>query len=182
MIPAMPEDETGGGLPGFKPKHIGIVAVVIVVAGIIGAFLAGQGIIPVNPGLVLGSTILFATLIVCCASSLLITSFASKMPEYGEMEIKYREGMDLYEDEEYEKAIPVFLELAGPKLDHKRALFYAAKSYEALDDWENVKKYTKAYLEMKPKDKEAWEMLTSAHKRLFEYEDAEEAQSKADSI
>lgn len=182
MIPAMPEDDAGGAIPNFKPKHIGLIAILIVFGGIIVAWFAGQGFIPLNPGLIIGLTILLATLIVCCSSSLFMTSFASKMSEYGEMEITYREGMDFYEDGEYEKALSIFLKLAGPELSHKRALFYAAKSYEALDDWENVKKYARAYLELKPKDKEVWELLASAHKRLFEYEAAEEAQSKADSF
>lgn len=104
------------------------------------------------------------------------------MPEYGEMEIRYREAMDYYEDNEWDQALPIFLELAGPKLDHKRAVFYAAKCFEAKDDWQNAKKYLKAYLELKPRDREAWELLATAHKRLFEYQDAEEAQAKAENL
>jgi hypothetical protein len=181
MIPAMPEDQPAG-MPSIKPMHIGLAAILIVFGGIILAWLAGQGFLPFNPGLIIGTSILVATLIVCCASSVLITSFASKMPEYGEMEIRYREGMDYYEDGEWEKALPIFVELAGTNLDHKRAVFYAAKCYEATDDWPNVKRYSRAYLELKPKDKEVWELLATAHKRLFEYEEAEEAQAKADSL
>ncbi len=180
MIPTMPEDEAAP--PRIRPKYIGLAAVAIVVGGIIAAWLAGQGIIPINPGLILGTSILLATLIVCCSSSLMITSFASKMPEYGEMEIRYREAMGFYEDGEWDKALPIFIELAGPRLDHKRAVFYAAKCFEAKDDWNNTKKYARAYLELKPKDKEAWELLSSAHKRLFEYEEAEEAQERAESL
>ena len=180
MIPTMPEDTPEP--PRFRPKYIGLAAVLIVFGGIIAAWLAGQGIIPINPGLIIGTTILFATLIVCCSSSIMITSFASKMPEYGEMEIRYREAMDYYEDNEWDQALPIFLELAGPKLDHKRAVFYAAKCFEAKDDWQNAKKYLKAYLELKPRDREAWELLATAHKRLFEYQDAEEAQAKAENL
>jgi tetratricopeptide (TPR) repeat protein len=111
-----------------------------------------------------------------------MTSYASKTVEYGEMEIQYREAKDFYDNEEWEKALPLFLELAGPKNDHKRAVFYAAKCYQNLEDWENVKVYCRAYLKLKPKDKEVWELLSTAHKRLFEYEDAQKAADKASSL
>ena len=75
-----------------------------------------------------------------------------------------------------------FTELAGPKMDHKRALYYSARCYEKFDDWENVKKYCYAYLALKPEDREVWEMVADAHKRLFEYTEAEEAQKRAEEL
>ncbi len=35
---------------------------------------------------------------------------------------------------------------------------------------------------MKPKDKEVWEMLNRAHRRLFEYGEADEALDKANDL
>ena len=42
-----------------------------------------------------------------------------------------------------------------------------------------MKIFCLAYLEIKPKDREVWEMLNRAHKKLFEYEEAEDALDKA---
>jgi tetratricopeptide (TPR) repeat protein len=109
----------------------------------------------------------------------MLGSVASKMPEYGQMEIRFDEGMEHFKNEEWENALLIFTELAGPKMDHKRGLYYAALCYGKLDDWENVKKYCKAYLALKSNDREVWEMLADAHKRLFEYEEAEKALEKA---
>jgi len=87
--------------------------------------------------------------------------------------------MEFYHNQEWEEALKVFREQMGPEMNHKRALFYGAKCCEELDDLECVKKYTKKYLELQPRDKEAWEMLAHAHKRLFEYEESEDALRKA---
>ncbi|TFG31407.1 tetratricopeptide repeat protein [Candidatus Thorarchaeota archaeon] len=175
-----PEDE-GSGIR-FPPKYIGILAMAIVFGGIIVAWLSAQAILPFNGPMVLGMAILAATVVVCCASTLMLGSVASKMPEYGDMEIRFEEGMVYFGNEEWENALLVFTELAGPKLNHKRALYYAARCYEQMDDWENVKKYCNAYLSLKPKDREVWEMLSDAHKRLFEYSEAEYAQEKASKL
>jgi hypothetical protein len=182
MMPQMapPEDESGG--IRFPPMYIGILAVAIVFGGIIVALLSGQGILPFDGPMVLGVTILAATVIVCCASTLMLGSLASKMPEYGDMEIRYEEGIEHYGNEEWDNALLIFTELAGPRLDHKRALYYAARCYEQMDDWENVKKFCNAYLIIKPKDREVWEMLSDAHKKLFEYGEAEDAQEKASKL
>jgi len=131
---------------------------------------------------VLGVTILAATVIVCCASAIMLGSVASKLPEYGDMEIRLDEGMEHYGNEEWENALLIFTELAGPKLNHKRALYYAAKCYEKMDDWKNVKKFCNAYLVLKPKDREVWELLSSAHKKLVEYGEAEDAQVRASKL
>ena len=181
MIPAMPEDREGAA-PNIQPKHIGALAIIIAFGGIIAAFLTAQGFLPGNPSMTLGMALLVSMIVVCCGSSCMMTSYASKTVEYGEMEIRYKEAKEYYDNEEWEKALPIFIELAGPKKDHKRAAYYAAKSYENLDDWENVKFWCKAYLELKPKDREVWELLSTAHKRLFEYEDAQIAADKASAL
>jgi len=98
------------------------------------------------------------------------------------MEIRYDEAKSLYDNKEYEPALQIFKELAGPNLNHKRALYYGARCYEALEDWENMKVFCKAYLEIKSKDKEVWEMLNRAHKKLFEYEEAQEALDRANRL
>ncbi|MFX0108085.1 MAG: tetratricopeptide repeat protein, partial [Candidatus Hodarchaeota archaeon] len=69
-----------------------------------------------------------------------------------------------------------------PRLNHKRALYYSAKCSEQLDDWDTVKKYCRAYLELQPKDKDVWELLASAHKKLFEYEEAQDAMDEASKL
>ncbi|TFG33703.1 hypothetical protein EU527_06995 [Candidatus Thorarchaeota archaeon] len=166
----------------IRPKHIALVAILIVFSGIVLAWLGGQGIIPIEPGMVLGITILIATVIVCCASTIMLGSVASKIPEYAEMELRFEEGLAHYENERWENALLIFTELSGPKMDHKRALFYAALCYDKLDDWENVKKYISAYLALRPDDREGWELLASAHKKLFEYEEAEIALETASNL
>ncbi|MGY5860286.1 MAG: hypothetical protein RTU63_13030 [Candidatus Thorarchaeota archaeon] len=172
--------QEGAGTPfQFKPKYIGIAAIVIVFGGIIVALLSAQGILPFDALMVIGVTILAATVIVCCASTLMLGSVASKMPEYGAMEIRFDEGMEHFKNEEWDNALLIFTELAGPKMDHKRGLYYSALCYGKIDDWENVKKYCKAYLAIKPKDREVWEILADAHKKLFEYGESEDAQKRA---
>ncbi|MHA1862164.1 MAG: hypothetical protein ACTSWA_00240 [Candidatus Thorarchaeota archaeon] len=176
-----PTDSEGESV-NIKPKYIGIAAIAIVFGGIIIAWLSAQRILPFDGPMVLGVTILAATVIVCCASAIMLGSVASKLPEYGDMEIRFDEGIEHYGNEEWENALVIFTELAGPKLNHKRALYYAARCYEKMDDWENVKKFCNAYLVLKPKDREVWELLSNAHKKLFEYGEAEDAQIKASNL
>ena len=182
MIPEMapPEDDSEG--MQIPPKYVGILAVAIVFGGIVVAWLSAQRILPFYGIMVLGITILAATIVVCCASTIMLGSVASKMPEYGEMEIRFDEGMEHYGNEEWENALLIFTELAGPKLNHKRALYYAARCYAQKDDWENVKKFCNAYLVIKPRDREVWEMLSDAHKKLFEYGEAEYATERASKL
>jgi len=182
MMPGMAPTDSEGESVNIKPKYIGIAAIAIVFGGIIIAWLSAQGILPFDGPSVLGVTILAATVIVCCASAIMLGSVASKLPEYGDMEIRLDEGMEHYGNEEWENALLIFTELAGPKLNHKRALYYAAKCYEKMDDWKNVKKFCNAYLVLKPKDREVWELLSSAHKKLFEYGEAEDAQVRASKL
>ena len=177
----VPPKDTGDGI-SFQPKYIGILVIVIGVGGTIVALLSAQGILPFDGIMIFGLTILTATIIICCASTAVLGSVASKMPEYGEMEIRFEEGMEHYKNEEWENALLVFTELAGPKLDHKRALYYSALCYEQMSDWENVKNFCNAYLTIKPKDREVWEMLSDAHKKLFEYGEAEDASERASKL
>ncbi len=181
MIPEMVPPEGTDTQFKMKPKYIAFLGALIVVSGIILAWLGGHGILPFDPGITLTITILTATVIMCCASTLMIGSVASKIPEYQDMELRFQEGLAHFENEEWENALLIFTELAGPTMDHKRALYYAALCYGKVNDWENVKKYIKAYLKLKPDDKEAWELLADAHKRLFEYEQADIALKNATS-
>ena len=182
MMPGRAPTNAAGESINIRPKYIGILAVAIVFGGIIIALLSAQGILPFDGAMVIGITILAATVIVCCASTIMLGSVASKLPEYGDMEIRFDEGMGHYGNEEWENALLIFTELAGPKMDHRRALYYAARCYEQMDDWENVKKFCNAYLVLKPKDREAWEMLSDAHKKLFEYGESEDAQVRASKL
>ncbi|MHA1769279.1 MAG: tetratricopeptide repeat protein [Candidatus Thorarchaeota archaeon] len=174
----MPEDEQDIG-QGLRPKHIGLLAIAVVVGGIVVAVLAARGILPVDPATTLGMSILIGTIIICCGSSLTLTSFASKIPEYSEMETEYSEIKEQYDAGDYEGALEGFLRLAGPNKDHIRAVYYAARCYEKMNDWDNVKTFCRAYLKRKPKDREVWELLATAHKRLFEYEEADRASQRA---
>ena len=70
----------------------------------------------------------------------------------------------------------------GPDMNHKRALYYGARCAEELEDFDTVKVYCKAYLKMQPKDKEVWEILARAHKKFFEYEEAEDALRQAENL
>ena len=181
MMPINP-DQTESRLRIPAPKYVAGLSILIVIGGIIAAWLGGLGYLPIDPGTALGMSMLFATIIVCCSSTLMIGSFAQRVPEYGDMELRFDEGKLRFDNEEWEYALEIFKTLAGSKLDHKRALYYGALCYEELDDWENMKSFCKAYLEMKPKDKEVWEMLNRAHKRLFEYNEADDALKKANEL
>jgi len=179
MIPgAVPQEATEGFSPPYK--YIMLIAALITVGGIIAAWLGGQGILPISPPVALGVTILVATIIVCCSAVIMQGTYISRIVSYSGMDIRFEEGKTHFDNEEWENALLIFTELAGPKMNHKRATYYAACCYEKLGDWESVKKYTKAYLGMKPSDAEAWEMLARSHKSLFEYEEAQYAQEQAE--
>ncbi|MBD3407408.1 MAG: hypothetical protein GF411_14925 [Candidatus Lokiarchaeota archaeon] len=156
-----------------------ILAVVAILVGILLAWLSGRNYIPGNPNLYLGFSIMVSSGIVCCIALCQQREYAGNITDYHEQEIILEHAMMLYEDEEYKQALEKFDVLIGPKKDHKRALYYAAKSCEALDDWTATKRYIKHYLELVPKDREAWELLTRAHKKLFEFEKAAEAEKRA---
>ncbi|MGD9396414.1 MAG: CDC27 family protein [Candidatus Thorarchaeota archaeon] len=180
MMPQFPDDEEGMGL--LPPKIVSIAIITIFVGGVIIAWLGGLGVLPIEPISTLGLAIMLIVVLVCCSAINMIASYSQRIPQYGEMEIRYEEAKLHYDNEEYEEALEIFKQLAGPRLNHKRALYYGARCYEALDDWENMKLFCKAYLELKPKDKEVWEMLNRAHKKLFEYEEAQEALEKANKL
>lgn len=168
-------------------KLIAVAAVVIIIGGIILAWLTGQGYLPavrefIEPAAILGITILTASILICCTASLLTGSYASKIPEYGEMEIVFEKAKEHYDAEEWEEALEIFQKLMGPNMDHKRALYYGAMCCEKLGNTENVIRYLRRYVELQPKDKEVWEILARAHKRLFQYEEANEAEQKAMSL
>ncbi|MFX1369540.1 MAG: tetratricopeptide repeat protein [Promethearchaeota archaeon] len=171
--------EIGAQRRRINYKIMGGAAGIILVLGIVLAWLGGQDIIPVEPSMVLGLTVLTVMIIVCCSSLTVIGGVALRLPEYSEMETRFAEAMDHYNSGEWEEAIQIFRELMGPERDHKRAVYYAARCCEKLDDWECVKSLCIRYLELQPKDREVWELLASAHKKMFEYDEAEEAMKKA---
>ncbi|MFW9966722.1 MAG: hypothetical protein ACFFEA_06160 [Candidatus Thorarchaeota archaeon] len=164
-------------------RIIAAFGIIILVAGITLAWVVAQLGIPfLDPRIILGASVLISMILVCCSSMMVFGKFAARMPEYGVMETRFKEGMEFYNNQEWEAALEIFREQMGPKMDHKRALFYGARCCENLEDLECVKRYTKRYLELQPKDKEAWEMLASAHKRLFEYEEADNAMKRAEEL
>jgi tetratricopeptide (TPR) repeat protein len=166
--------------PDKKVLRILIILIpVILIGGVVIAFLAGYGYLEVDPGIVIAMIIISSSIILCCASIIYTQRVTQKMASYYELENEYKEGMIFFENEEWELAIKIFTKIMGENMDHKRALYYTSRCYEKLDDWQNVKKYCKRYLELQPKDKEVWELLSTAHKRLFEYEESEEALKQA---
>ena len=180
MMPQFPDEEEGMRM--LPTKYVSLAVIIIFVGGVVLSFLAGQGYIPLDPSQIFGMSILLVIILVCCSATMMIASYSQRIPEYSEMEIKYDEAKMHYDNEEYERALEIFKELAGTKLNHKRALYYGARCYEALDDWENMKIFCKAYLELKSKDKEVWEMLNRAYKKLFEYEEAQDALDRANKL
>ena len=119
-------------------KYVSLAVIIIFVGGVVLSFLAGQGYIPLDPSQIFGMSILLVIILVCCSATMMIASYSQRIPEYSEMEIKYDEAKMHYDNEEYDRALEIFKELAGTKLNHKRALYYGARCYEALDDWENM--------------------------------------------
>jgi tetratricopeptide (TPR) repeat protein len=180
MMPQFPDDEEGLSVP--PQKYVAAAIVIIFAGGVVLSLLAGQGYIPIDPVATMGVAIMLVIILVCCSTIQMISSYSQKIPEYSEMEVKYEEAKSHYDNGEYEKALEIFKVLAGPRLDHKRALYYGARCFEELNDWENMKIFCKAYLAIKPKDKEVWEMLNRAHKKLFEYEDAQDALDRANKL
>jgi hypothetical protein len=171
------EDDTKFGFR--QVKIVSLLAIVIFLVGVVLAWASSWYVWPLSPGLIFGTAITTSVVLLCCSSYLSISSYSAKIPAYEDMEIEFRKGMQLFENKEWQEALSVFKNLMGPKMNHKRALFYAARCSEELSDWGGVKLYCKKYLEMKSKDKEVWEMLARAHKRLFEYEEADDALAKA---
>ena len=112
-------------------------------------------------------------------ATMYIGAFSSRIPEYGEMEIQFKEGKDHYDDGEWQLALDIFKELMGPDMNHLRALYYGARCAEELEEFETVKVYCQYYLKMKRRDKEVWEMLARAHKKFFEYDEADDALKQA---
>ncbi|MHA1770687.1 MAG: tetratricopeptide repeat protein [Candidatus Thorarchaeota archaeon] len=159
-----------------------IITAIVIVGGLLYAALAGWGIVPGDPLGIIGLVMLVLSIVFLGAACLFIGRLTSKMPEYGEMENKYNEAMTYYDAGDWEEALTIFKDLMGTEMDHKRALYYAARCCENLERWEEVKTYIKRYLTLQPKDREAWELLAKAHKKFFEYEEAEAAQERAENL
>ncbi len=165
-------------------KILMLLGLLFILGSVATAWLVGWSYLPIDvePSVILGLGLIIGFTMICCGSWMFTMTMSQRIPEYGELEIKFESGMDLYQDEEWEKALEIFKEVMGPEMNHKRALFYAAKCCEQMDDFEGVKQYCKYYIKMQSKDREAWEMLANAHKRLFEYEEAEDALKKAQKL
>lgn len=163
-------------------KTLGLATLCVILGSIGLALAVGRGLLPIgiSVGMILGLGIIVGMVLMCCTSMMYMTSVTSKIPEYGDMEIEFKEGMEFYDNNEWENALIVFRKLMGPEMNHKRALYYAARCSEKLDDYRSVKLYCSMYIKMQPKDKEVWLMLANAHKKLFEYDEAEDAMKRAE--
>ncbi|MFW9908360.1 MAG: tetratricopeptide repeat protein [Candidatus Thorarchaeota archaeon] len=167
-----------------RVKISALLGTILIVSGIVLEWLSGWGYFGEGfpTGVFLGIGILSGSVLLCCMASLMTGTYAAKIPEYGEMEIRFEEAKEFYDNGDWKEALDLFRELMGPQMNHKRALYYAAKCAEKLDSYEAVKTFCHYYLKMQPKDKEAWEMLANAHKKLFEYEEAEDALLRAERL
>ena len=156
--PDSQEDQFGSSWRRYlNAKFIGIIAVLLIVASIITEMLNRLFSLGLPAGMAFVIGILMATVFACCMSLTTIGSIGMKLPEYGEMEQKFQTAKEFYDNREWREALILFKELHGERMDHKRALYYGAKCYEQLNDWEMVKQYCQKYLEMQSKDKEVWE-------------------------
>jgi tetratricopeptide (TPR) repeat protein len=163
-------------------KKIGLVVSAIIVGGVGLAFLAGYEYIDQDPGIIIGFTFILVTIVVFCTSCAFLGSYMSNLPNYQKLEDRFKDGMVLFEEEEWTAALEVFNDIMGPSKDHKRALYYGALCYDKLDKSEDMRDFLKLYLELQPKDKEVWNLLARAHKRLFEYAEAQEAEIRASEL
>ena len=163
-------------------KRIGLGIAVIIVCGGGLAFLAGYGYIALDPGIIIGFTVVLMSMFVCCTSCTLLASYSSRMSDYQELEDRFKDGLVFFEEQEWTAALAVFNEVIGPAKDHKRALYYGALCYDKLNKNEDMRDFLKRYLELQPMDKEVWNLLAQAHKRLFEYAEAEEAEIRASEL
>ena len=70
----------------------------------------GYGILPsiIEPSMIIGFGIISWTVLTCCMAVSYIGAFSSRIPEYGEMEILFKEGKDHYEDGEWREALKIF--------------------------------------------------------------------------
>ncbi|MCK5151918.1 MAG: hypothetical protein KAQ65_08755 [Candidatus Thorarchaeota archaeon] len=167
-----------------RPKLVSGIGGLIIISGVILELLSGWGIVPLGstPGSILGLRVLVGAMLICCTSTMMLSGYAARIPEYGDMEIKFKEAKHQFDNQETELALSLFKELIGPEMNHKRALYYAARCCEVLDDYEQVKHYCTKYIRMQPRDAEVWEMLANAHKKLFEYEESEDAMIRAENL
>ncbi len=158
-------------------KKFALLMLIITVVGLLVTMLRYYDIIvlPITSPAIFSIVILTDSILICCVAGTLLTNLSSKLPEYQEEEYRFKEGKAYYDDGEWEEALKVFNEILDPDMDHRRALYYAARCYQQLSQWEDMKRYCKRYLELVPNDKEVWELLAEAHKRLFEYEEADSA-------
>lgn len=186
----MPENgwsEDSGGSPERRfsmVKKLGLATLCVFLGSIGLALASGRGLLPlgISAGMILGLGIIVGMVLMCCTSMMYMTSVTSKIPEYGDLEIKFKEGMEYYDNNEWGDALIVFRKVMGPEMNHKRALYYAARCSEKLDDYSSVKLYCSMYIKMQPKDKEVWLMLANAHKKLYEFDQAEDAMKKAEKL
>ncbi|MHA2163327.1 MAG: tetratricopeptide repeat protein [Candidatus Thorarchaeota archaeon] len=181
-------EDTSPVIERNRVKIVTAASIGTFVGGFVLAWLVGNGYVEypegsatlfdINAATIFGFSILVGTMLICCTSSMLLGAFAARIPGYGDMEIRFEAAKELYEDKDWEAALSAFVELMTPNMNHKRALYYAARCSEELDKWEDVKKYCQLYLKMQSKDKEVWELLARAHRKLFEYEEAQDAELK----
>lgn len=167
---------------GFSYAKIIKISVAIFVGGFVITMIQLNGfpIIPGgDPAATFGFTVLLTTLTICCGATIMTTTYASRIGNYQEEENFYEIGKQHYDNGEWQEALNIFNQLLDPDWDHRRSLYYGARCYEKLGDWEGMKRFCKKYLELQSKDKEVWEMLGRAHKHLFEYEDADIALERA---
>ena len=90
------------GVGSHQIKYIGLAGVLVLVGSIALSFLIAYGILvlPIDPALIMGIGIMAWTFLTCCMAVSYIGAFSSRIPEYGEMELSFKEGKGHYDDGE----------------------------------------------------------------------------------
>ncbi|MFX1369541.1 MAG: hypothetical protein ACFFAY_13165 [Promethearchaeota archaeon] len=90
-----------------------------------------------------------------------------RLGEFWYMDYQYKEAMRFYNNQDWELAANHFERVLEVGPDHKRALYYAAKCKENLEEWSDVVTLSRRYLKQNPEDEEAAFMLKRANQYIW---------------
>lgn len=139
-------------------------------AGITLYILASYGYVFWSPNmaLIVG---FFTPLVVYTAKEALgLFKYKRRLGEFWYMDRQYERAMQLFHNQEWEKALALFSLILKVGPDHKRALYYAAVCNEKLGNWSDVVTMSRHYLKQNPEDDEVSSMLTKANQNLWNEE------------
>jgi hypothetical protein len=88
--------------------------------------------------------------------------YRSRLGEYQHLDVRYAEAMRYYDLQHWDDALIRLYEVLKLGIDHKRALFHAARCNEELSKWGEVHRLTEKYLELHGSDAEIEALLVKA--------------------